>query len=160
MSAGEGRKEGPSAKAGAKRRCARQEQGRKACYAAALAVFVLAAGASVWVHLVPVPFGQGGGCLMQETLGLYCPGCGGTRAVMALLLLHPLLSLYFHPLVGYAALLFSAYLITNTAEYLSRGRWRIGLHYHSWFAYGGFGIVLVNWILKNVLLVFFGIRLG
>lgn len=134
--------------------------GRRACYAAAVAVFFLAAAASVYVHLVPVPFGRGAGCLMQETLGLYCPGCGGTRAVLALLLLRPLLSLYFHPVVGYAAALFLLYLLSNTAEYLSRGRWKIGLHYHNWFAYAGFAIVLANWLVRNALLVFWGVRLG
>ena len=33
-------------------------------------------------------------CMMQKLTGLYCPGCGGTRAVRALLAGHPLQSFF------------------------------------------------------------------
>ena len=43
-------------------------------------------------------------CLFHELTGFYCPGCGGTRAVLALLAGHPVLSFLYHPLVPYCAL--------------------------------------------------------
>ena len=42
-------------------------------------------------------------CLFQMMTGLYCPGCGGTRAVRALLSGHPVLSFLYHPVVPYMA---------------------------------------------------------
>ena len=44
-------------------------------------------------------------CLMRTVLGLYCPGCGGTRAVILLLEGHPIRSFFYHPVVLYAAVL-------------------------------------------------------
>ena len=43
-------------------------------------------------------------CLFRLLTGFYCPGCGGTRALWALLSGHPLLSFLYHPLVPYSAL--------------------------------------------------------
>ena len=43
-------------------------------------------------------------CLFNELTGFYCPGCGGTRAVLALLSGYPVLSFLYHPLVPYCAL--------------------------------------------------------
>ncbi len=38
-------------------------------------------------------------CMMQKLTGLYCPGCGGTRAVRALLAGHPLQSFLYLSLI-------------------------------------------------------------
>lgn len=43
-------------------------------------------------------------CLFHEATGLYCPGCGNTRALHALLHGHVLLSLRYNPLLIPAAL--------------------------------------------------------
>ena len=47
-------------------------------------------------------------CLFHELTGFYCPGCGGTRAVLALLAGHPVLSFLYHPLVPYCCLLYTS----------------------------------------------------
>ena len=45
-------------------------------------------------------------CFFYHVLGIYCPGCGGTRAIGALLQGKPLLSFWYHPLVPYTVVLF------------------------------------------------------
>lgn len=42
-------------------------------------------------------------CIFHEITGLYCPGCGGTRAFFALLHGHPILSFMYNPAVLYFA---------------------------------------------------------
>ena len=83
---------------------------------------------------------QGFPCLFHLLTGLYCPGCGGTRAVRAMAAGNLRLSFQYHPLVLYTAAVL-------TVELLSL------------FVYIAAGIIVVNWIGKNVLLVFFGIDL-
>lgn len=50
-------------------------------------------------------------CVFKNFFHLYCPGCGGTHALYALLHLHPLESFLYHPLVIYVVffLLFLLY---------------------------------------------------
>lgn len=47
----------------------------------------------------------GGYCLFYHKTGYYCPGCGSTRAVLALLHGHPLLSLHENPTILACALI-------------------------------------------------------
>ncbi len=42
-------------------------------------------------------------CLFHAVTGLYCPGCGGTRAVQVLFEGKFLLSFFYHPIVPYCA---------------------------------------------------------
>lgn len=94
------------------------------------------------------------GCLFRRITHLYCPGCGGTRAVLALLRGHPLQSLYYHPIVVYTAVVYGIYMLTNTLERISKGKWKIGIHYHNWFAWVALAIVLGNCLIRNLLLIF------
>lgn len=51
---------------------------------------------------------QGIPCLFHLLTGLYCPGCGGTRAVWYLLHGQILKSIQYHPLVPYTAFVLAA----------------------------------------------------
>ncbi|MDO5407764.1 MAG: DUF2752 domain-containing protein [Eubacteriales bacterium] len=97
-------------------------------------------------------------CLFHALTGLYCPGCGGTRAVKYLLQGKLLASLQYHPLVLYgavvAALELGSWLLAKRL-----GRKELYLGRESLFLYTGLGIVAVNWIVKNVCLVVWGIDL-
>lgn len=94
---------------------------------------------------------QGFPCLFQRITGLYCPGCGGTRAFKALLSGDILLSFCYHPLVPYAA---AVILVWSACYLLSRALKNPGLYpgHENWLIYGGTAIVILNWIYKNYML--------
>ena len=89
-------------------------------------------------------------CILRTLTGFYCPGCGGTRAVRELLQGHFIRSFYYHPYVPYAAVLYGWFMISQTAQRLFGGKLPIGMHYHDWFLYMGVGIILLNWVVRNL----------
>ncbi|MGN0159477.1 MAG: DUF2752 domain-containing protein [Brotaphodocola sp.] len=97
-------------------------------------------------------------CLFHALTGLYCPGCGGTRAVKYLLQGQILTSIQYHPLVFYMAVVITVELLTWIAAKLC-GSPRLFLGHGNLFIYLGIAVTAVNWILKNVLLIIFGIDL-
>ena len=97
-------------------------------------------------------------CFFRSATGLYCPGCGGTRAVVALMHAHPLQSAWYHPLVPYTAVLFGLFMGSHLLEHLHIGKIR-GLRFRNWYLWAAVGITAANWILKNVLLIFFHVTL-
>lgn len=102
-----------------------------------------------------MPFGP---CLFHAMTGLYCPGCGGTRAVWYLLHGHLCLSFRFHPLVPYTA----AVLLMETVSFLAArasGNRKLYLGHERYFLYLAVGIVAVNFVVKNYLLIRYGIDL-
>lgn len=101
---------------------------------------------------------QGGSCLFQCLTGLYCPGCGGTRALKALLNGNLPLSAQYHPLVPYAAVVIAAELLSlAVARATKNPRWYLG--HELLFILVGVGVTAVNWMVKNILLICFGIDL-
>lgn len=95
-------------------------------------------------------------CVLYSLLGIYCPGCGGTRAVKALLHGQIIQSLYYHPLVLYTAVIYLVFMLSQTISLLSRGRIK-GIHFHYWFLYGALVVTALNFIGKNLLKFAFGV---
>lgn len=98
-------------------------------------------------------------CIFRSVTGLYCPGCGGTRAVLELFRGHMLKSLWYHPAVVYTAALYGWYVLSNTVEWISRGKIPVGSSYHKWYGYAAVILVAGNWLLRNVLLLVFHVTL-
>lgn len=96
-------------------------------------------------------------CGFQLLLGMYCPGCGGTRSVYALLHGHVLQSLWYHPLVLYVTALYLAFMITWTAAKLHLFGIKKGMKFRAGYMYAMLVIIGVNFIVKNVLKICFGI---
>ena len=97
-------------------------------------------------------------CTLHSITGYYCPGCGGTRAVSALLTGHPLLATWYHPLVTYTVVIFGGFMLSQTLARLHIGRIK-GWRFHEWHLYAAVGIMIGNFILKNILLLKFHITL-
>lgn len=95
-------------------------------------------------------------CLFHLITGYYCPGCGGTRAVRALLHGNILRSLYYHPAVPYGAAIYLYFMATQTIERVSRSRIQVGMRYHDGFLWIAAAIILLNFFVKNILHFVYG----
>lgn len=98
----------------------------------------------------PLVFGSS--CVFHKLFGLYCPGCGGTRAVSLLLHGQILDSFICHPLVPYTVIVCGWFLISQTVERISKHRIKIGMRYRDIYLWIALAIVIVNFIAKNALL--------
>ena len=99
--------------------------------------------------------GQGFPCLFHLLTGFYCPGCGGTRAIRLLLKGELIKSFCYHPFVPYLALVLLLEAVLFLRAWIRTGKRPLaGMEerYPRWVAIGA-AIILVNWIVKNVLLV-------
>ena len=99
--------------------------------------------------------GQGFPCLFHLLTGFYCPGCGGTRAIRLLLKGELIKSFCYHPFVPYLALVLLLEAVLFFRALIRKGKRPLaGMEgrYPRWVAIGA-AIILVNWIVKNVLLV-------
>ncbi len=114
-----------------------------------LAVLVIAAAVKLWPGLsekLPP-------CLFLVLTGFYCPGCGGTRAVSALMHGKVLASLIYHPFVLYTAVVGGWFMISHTIQKLSKGRIAIGMKYRDIYLWIALGLVAVNFVVKNAFLI-------
>lgn len=98
-------------------------------------------------------------CFFHKWTGWYCPGCGGTRAVKALLRGDIIASFFYHPVVLYGGVLYGWYMISHTIQYLSKNRFTIGMRYTEKYLYGAVIVILVQCILKNAVKIIWGIDL-
>lgn len=97
-------------------------------------------------------------CVWITCLGIYCPGCGGTRAVEALCKGQLWKSFVYHPLVLYTAVLIGVYVISHTLNIVTKGRIR-AMMFRPVYLYLMIVIIVIQCIVKNVLKFSFGIVL-
>lgn len=123
-------------------------------------LILLAAGSGIWAlyHLWFRRFLPRVPCFFSEILGIYCPGCGGTRAVEALLHGRLLQALWYHPLVPYGAFIAGGFMLTQALERIGVRRIK-GWKYHNWYLYGAVALILANFLLKNGLRLGWGIKM-
>lgn len=86
-------------------------------------------------------------CKMKRTLGLPCPGCGGTRALWYLLHGRILSALYYHAFAVYGAIWYLMFFITQTLQRITRGRLS-GIQFRDKFLYIAIVILIAQYILK------------
>ncbi len=105
--------------------------------------------------------GQGFPCLFHFITGLYCPGCGGTRAVRLLIRGEVARSIQYHPFIPFLAAVFLIegflYLAGWGKALLKKEKrqpYILGLRgrYRLWTV-AGVALVMVNCLVKNVCLL-------
>ena len=113
---------------------------------AGLAVF-----AAVWPAFLKTAPMLVTGCRFLAVTGLYCPAFGGTRALNALLHGHVIASLKLNPAVAYGAAIFVWFMLSQTAERLSRHKLKIGMRYRNLYVYVGLAVLMGQWLVKNII---------
>lgn len=88
------------------------------------------------------------GCVFYKKYHLFCPGCGGTRAVRCLLYGNIVKSFLYHPFVLYAAVVYSIFSFSNVLCSMSVVRWRYTLRPVHFIA--GIVIIMLQCLVKNV----------
>lgn len=110
------------------------------------------------VHVVPIRISDlGMDCWIHRTAGIYCPGCGMTRAVFAMAHGRIFLSAWYHPAVLYGAIVYGIFMLGGLAAVCSGGRlpfmrWRIG------YVYGGIVVIIAQFLAKNIMLIGFHLQ--
>ena len=107
-------------------------------------------------HFLPGFLTPPGGCVFRSLTGLYCPACGGTRAVRHFFAGEPLQSFLKHPAVLYTAFLCWIWSLSFLAEKLSKGKLR-RYRIRAWQFYVLIGLFFLHFIVANVLLLVFGV---
>lgn len=97
-------------------------------------------------------------CLFDRIFHLYCPGCGGSRAMIALLKGQFIVSFWMHPVVIYSFLIYLVFMGSQLLCRISRGRMK-GIRFHNWYLYGAILLILINWVVKNILRIIWDITL-
>lgn len=95
-------------------------------------------------------------CWIWTHLHLYCPGCGGTRALIALFHGQFFRALWYHPAFALGAVWWVVYMISQTIWRLRGHRGWVLRYSDRWLV----GLVLVagiNCMVRNLLLVTLGI---
>lgn len=94
-----------------------------------------------------------GSCMFHAMTGLYCPGCGGTRALRALLAGELVKSFLYHPFVPYIAIFGTWFMVTQTAERMFLKRIRFAMHFREIYLWTGLAIICLNFVMKNLALL-------
>ena len=51
--------------------------------------------------------------------------------------------------VLYGAVLYGWFMVSNSVEYLSRGKYKIGMRYRKWYVTTGLILLILNFLIKN-----------
>ncbi len=121
---------------------------------AAMVLFLLA------LKLLQIPITEldDSPCVWITYFGIYCPGCGGTRAVESLCEGEVLQSFMYHPVVLYTVVVVGVFVASHTLHILTKGKTKVML-FRPVYLYIMVAIILVQCIVKNVLKFVFLIEL-
>ena len=97
-------------------------------------------------------------CVFHTLTGYFCPGCGGTRSLKALLSGRFFVCAVDFPMIMYAAVVYAWFMISQTIDRISRHRLPIGMKYRHAWVYASLVIVIIHFIVKNLFYIKTGIE--
>ena len=107
------------------------------------------------ISILPIEISDiAGPCIFHQITGLYCPGCGGTRAVIAFAHCRFLKSFYYHPVVLYGGFVYILFMVRGMIASLSKEKYPY-MKFSFIYIYIAIGIIIIQFILKNILLIFY-----
>lgn len=96
-------------------------------------------------------------CIFHKVTGLYCPGCGGTRAVILFFRGEWLRSIMYHPMVMYLFVAF-LYIFTRYSIIAYQKKHNKKAHPYRpspWWLWGALVVLCINFAIKNIALLYF-----
>lgn len=97
-----------------------------------------------------------GGCVFREVMGMYCPGCGGTRAFYHFVHGRWWKSFLYNPFLPYMMVVYILFM-GNTFLYMHTKKFGFEKFPILGLLYVGIGILLGQWVVRNILLLGFGL---
>ncbi len=115
-------------------------------------------GFLIFYHVNDIAFyDMPGECILKETIHLYCPGCGGTRAIDTFLHGHFIKSFLYNPTIVYLALYFLSYYIPAALKLAGIWKKKINYTVYVYPLIGLLAIIIINFVVRNLLLVYGGV---
>ena len=96
------------------------------------------------------------GCTVRDKFNIYCPCCGGTRALKELLKLHIIKSLQYNPIVILTILYFILHIILLFIEYRFYHKYRF-IKLRIIMIYIFFTVWMVFWMIRSFRVYYLGI---
>ncbi|MBR5228150.1 MAG: DUF2752 domain-containing protein [Clostridia bacterium] len=90
-------------------------------------------------------------CYIYSEFGIYCPGCGCTRAFKSMLRGEFIQSLIFNPTVMYYTVIIFIYMLCSVLDKVLKKNISSKIHIKLLF-YIGVAIFICTWIIKNIIL--------
>lgn len=86
-------------------------------------------------------------CGIKRVLGIPCPGCGGTRAVLSLFHGEIFRAVYYNAFVVFGAVWYLLFFFSQTLQRLSGGRVK-GMQFHAAYMYVAVAVLMIQYVLK------------
>lgn len=99
---------------------------------------------------------EDGSCGMKMLFHLYCPGCGGTRAIDSFLHGKFVKSLLYNPVIMYLALYFLSYYLPAFLRIIGLWKKKINNMIYVYILIGLLAVIIIHFIARNLLLVYGG----
>lgn len=97
-------------------------------------------------------------CPLYSNTGFYCPGCGGTRAMISLLKGNILMSIYYNAFYVYIVIFGLLFMVSQTIEIITKGKVK-GIKYKNIYMILPIIILVVQCIARNLIFLIWHIHI-